>query len=118
MIPILSFFTGAGLMDIGFARAGLVPIWHNEIEPWFIRGFEMGMSSMGADPVQATIQNRDSIVDVTPERILDEAFGGSAPDVFGVIGGPPFRHRSSCASPQGHHWRSLPCETADDQNHA
>ena len=89
MIPILSFFTGAGLMDIGFARAGLVPIWHNEIEPWFIRGFEMGMSSLGADPVQATIQNRDSIVDVTPERILDEAFGGTAPDIFGVIGGPP-----------------------------
>ena len=89
VMPILSFFTGAGLMDIGFAQAGLVSTWHNEVEPWFIRGFESGMAARGAQPQQATIQNQTSIVDITAEQILEEAFGGDVPYRFGVIGGPP-----------------------------
>lgn len=87
LIPLLSFFTGAGLLDIGFARSGFESVWHNEIEPWFVRGFEAGMTSLGME--RSSIQNTSSIVELRPELILDEAFGGSRPDVFGMIGGPP-----------------------------
>ena len=30
---VVSTFTGAGGMDLGFARAGFMPIWANDIDP-------------------------------------------------------------------------------------
>ena len=89
-IPILSMFTGGGFLDIGFQNAGFDTIWHNEFSEEFVRGFEFGMASMGASERAARIQNQRSIIDVGPNEIRREAFGGGgAPSIFGAIGGPP-----------------------------
>lgn len=87
-IPVLSFFTGAGFMDIGFISAGFETVWHNEYDGNFVRGFEHGMLSLFG-PGHPKIENTKSITDLTGDEVLREAFGSKAPDVFGVIGGPP-----------------------------
>lgn len=88
--PILSFFTGAGFLDMGFRNAGFSGIWHNEYSKDFVRGFEFGMNSMGATGSDAVIQSTNSIVDVGPNEVMRSAFGvGGRPSCFGMIGGPP-----------------------------
>lgn len=89
-IPILSFFTGAGFLDLGFNQAGFESIWHNEYNKDFVEGFQFGMSSHGLKGVQASIQSGNSILDVGPREIVRSAFGsGGVPSCFGMIGGPP-----------------------------
>lgn len=90
-IPLLSFFTGAGFLDIGFAQAGFPAVWHNEIIDWFARGFEAGMSNR-PDSIRGTgrIECKDSIVSTGPNEIYRQAFNDSpAPGPFGIVGGPP-----------------------------
>jgi DNA (cytosine-5)-methyltransferase 1 len=89
-IPILSFFSGAGFMDIGFLKSGFQIVWHNEYNPSFVKAFECGMSSLGYKGRSAKVQNTSSIVEIGPNQILKEAFPGkSKPELFGMIGGPP-----------------------------
>lgn len=89
-IPILSFFTGLGLLDLGFHQAGFQSIWHNEIDKHFVKGFEHGMNAYGIEGRSSKIQNSLSILDIGPNQILKEAFTNDVkPEVFGVIGGPP-----------------------------
>lgn len=89
-IPVLSFFSGLGLLDLGFHSAGLTPIWHNENSKDFISIFEFGMESVGIRGPSGRIQNTNSIANIGPNEILRQAFGKSGtPNVFGVIGGPP-----------------------------
>jgi DNA (cytosine-5)-methyltransferase 1 len=87
-VPVLSFFTGAGFLDIGFIEAGFDTVWHNEYDANFVRGFEYGMRSLFGEG-HPIVENTQSIVDLTGEQVLREAFDGVLPDVFGVIGGPP-----------------------------
>lgn len=85
--PILSFFTGAGLLDLGFSMAGFEVVWRNELCRQFIEGFEFGMSSMGK---KEKIENTNSIIDLGPNQILKEAFNNTPRSTtFGIIGGPP-----------------------------
>lgn len=104
-IPILSFFTGAGLMDIGFIEAGFEPIWHNEFDPAFVEGFEFAMQSLYGDNKGeqiGLIQNTAPLESISTGTIVKEAFGdGGKPDVFGVIGGPPCPDFSSAGRHQG-----------------
>jgi DNA (cytosine-5)-methyltransferase 1 len=87
-IPILSFFTGAGFLDIGFMQAGFQTIWSNEFDPHFAKGFEYGISSMIGKHHKIT--NTSSIIELGPNQIAKEAFRNiQTPDVFGIIGGPP-----------------------------
>jgi DNA (cytosine-5)-methyltransferase 1 len=89
-IPILSFFTGAGLLDIGFMQAGFNIVWRNELDPWFIKGFEHGMLSLTGSESSSKIQNTKSIVDLSAKEILSESFHNTQrPKAFGIIGGPP-----------------------------
>ena len=89
-IPVLSFFTGAGLLDIGFLKAGFDIIWHNENNLDFVEGFEFGMGSLQYTGHNCLVQNTNSIIDIGPQQIVKEAFNNLAiPDVFGIIGGPP-----------------------------
>ena len=44
-IPVLSFFTGGGFMDMGFIQAGFNVVWTNEIEPAFAKFYEEGITS-------------------------------------------------------------------------
>lgn len=90
-MPLLSFFTGAGFLDIGFAEAGFPAVWHNEIVDWFIKGFELGMARRPEGLAgSGRIECRDSILTTGPNEIFAQAFqGGVAPGPFGVVGGPP-----------------------------
>lgn len=88
--PLLSFFTGAGFLDIGFLQNGFQTVWHNEVHKPFVQGFEFGMSALGYTGAAAKVQNTNSIINVGPNEIIKEAFkGGRPPALFGVIGGPP-----------------------------
>lgn len=86
-IPILSFFTGAGFLDMGFMNAGFTIVWHNEYNPKFIEGFNYAMKNMGHENMH--IDRSVSIVDTKKDLIINEAFDGRPPSCFGVIGGPP-----------------------------
>ena len=39
-IPILSFFTGGGFLDLGFKQAAFSVCWTNENNPAFVSGYE------------------------------------------------------------------------------
>ena len=89
-IPLLSFFTGAGFLDLGFLKNGFEILWHNEFHKPFIKAFETGMTSCGYSGRSASVQNSHSIVELGPNAIIQEAFiGQTKPEVFGIIGGPP-----------------------------
>ena len=94
VFQVLSFFTGGGFFDIGFKQAGFSICWTNENYPAFIAGYEHGMSSWLSSlnktrQLTAKISNTSSICDLSANQVLNEAFAGPGPDIFGVIGGPP-----------------------------
>ncbi|HEX8145020.1 MAG TPA: DNA cytosine methyltransferase [Pyrinomonadaceae bacterium] len=88
-IPLLSFFTGAGLLDLGFLQAGFNNIvWRNEYEPNFVRGFEFATHAHLGKEHKVT--NTGSIHDATPRKIKKEAFNNTGtPELFGIVGGTP-----------------------------
>ena len=92
-VPLLSFFTGGGFLDIGFEQAGFDIVWTNEIAPAFAEMHKHGMSawrkSVGSTRGDSAISNRKSITDLRPDEVLEEGFGESKPAIFGIIGGPP-----------------------------
>lgn len=91
-IPLLSFFTGGGLMDIGFEMAGFRVAWTNEYNPQFADMYGHGFSAWrknGGKGAEVEISNRKSIADLNAKEVLQEAFGSNCPNYFGVIGGPP-----------------------------
>ena len=91
-IPLLSFFAGAGFLDIGFLQAGFDIIWRNENNLSFVKGFEYALSHMNElnQNGNGKVHNTRSIANLTANDIAKEAFHNlPAPDVFGIIGGPP-----------------------------
>ena len=92
-IPLLSFFTGGGFLDMGFEQAGFNIIWTNENNPAFVSMYNYGMSSWKGSTTKRAqnifISNTKSIENVNSHEILEQAFGGKKPHFFGVIGGPP-----------------------------
>jgi DNA (cytosine-5)-methyltransferase 1 len=99
--PVLSFFTGAGFLDLGFEQEGFNTIWSNEYEPWFVKGYAYGMSRAMGRPVEIT--NGESIIDIGPNAIAQKAFNGAAPGLFGMIGGPPCPDFSIGGKNKGEH---------------
>jgi DNA (cytosine-5)-methyltransferase 1 len=69
---IVSLFTGAGGLDLGFEKAGFTTIWANEFDRNIWETFEYNFPNAKLD--------KRSIVDITPNEI---------PDCEGIIGGPP-----------------------------
>ena len=94
-IPVLSFFTGGGFMDMGFIQAGFDVIWTNEIEPAFAEFYGQGITSwkrkhkLLPKGQNCSISNTNSIKEISSDTIISEAFGDKVPSLFGVIGGPP-----------------------------
>jgi len=91
-IPLLSFFVGGGLLDMGFEQAGFEIVWTNECEPAFIRGYESGiaawrLSRNDTKPAQITCTSR--IEFTKSNQIFSQAFGNRRPGLFGIIGGSP-----------------------------
>jgi DNA (cytosine-5)-methyltransferase 1 len=92
-IPVLSFFSGGGFLDLGFEEAGFDVCWTNEYNASFAKIYSHGISSWrkakNKNAKEAKISNAESIEDLTPDIVLKEAFGSKRPELFGVIGGPP-----------------------------
>ena len=91
-IPILSFYSGGGFMDMGFEQAGFEIVWTNEFDKVFAQLHAAGITSWRqslGNGVKAEIFNTNSITEVSSEKIIDEAFPEGRPQHFGMIGGPP-----------------------------
>lgn len=89
-VPLLSFFAGAGFLDIGFIQAGFDIIWRNEYNLSFVEGFEYAISHMPNINNGGKVHNTSSITNLNADQIAREAFHGlPKPEIFGMIGGPP-----------------------------
>ncbi len=92
-IPIISFFTGGGFLDLGFAKAGFNIIWNNDNDDRFIKMYEHAISNLCKTyknyRLPLVISDTRSIKSITPESIIKKAFPHRKPSMFGVIGGPP-----------------------------
>ena len=94
-IPILSFFSGGGFMDMGFEQAGFDVVWTNEIEPAFAEFYGQGITSwkrqykLLSQRQYCSISNTNSIKEISSNTIISEAFENKIPSLFGMVGGPP-----------------------------
>ena len=91
-MPIISFYSGGGFMDMGFEQAGFNVLWSNEYDKDFaalqIEGITSWRNSSN-NFKNSDILNTKSILDIQSNDILKEAFSFSKPQDFGIIGGPP-----------------------------
>lgn len=83
-MKIVSLFTGAGGLDLGFEKAGFRTIWANEYDKTIWATFQYNFPKTKLD--------KRSVVDISPEEI---------PDTDGIIGGPPCQSWSEAGSGRG-----------------
>ena len=83
-MKIVSLFTGAGGLDLGFKKAGFDVVWANEFDKSIWETFELNFPHTKLD--------RRSIVDVQSEEI---------PQASGIIGGPPCQSWSEAGAGRG-----------------
>lgn len=93
-LPVLSFFTGGGFLDMGFEKAGYSIVWTNEMHPGFVHFYEHGMTAWRRDrgwaKPEAKISSPVQLSDLGgPATILKSVFPSGKPELFGIIGGPP-----------------------------
>lgn len=81
---IISLFSGAGGLDLGFHQAGFNTIWANEYDKEIWETFETNFSDTKLD--------RRSIVNIPSSEI---------PEALGLIGGPPCQSWSEAGSLRG-----------------
>ncbi len=92
MIPIISFFTGGGFMDMGFIEAGFDVVFSNEYNKEFAILHDYGMSSWAKHlnkNKEYNISYVGSITEITSNKILKSVFPNVTPSLWGIIGGPP-----------------------------
>ncbi|EEI90683.1 DNA (cytosine-5-)-methyltransferase [Sphingobacterium spiritivorum ATCC 33300] len=103
-IPVLSFYSGGGFMDMGFEKAGFEIVWTNEFDKVFAKLHAAGITSWRksrGNGIKAEIFNTKSITDVKSNEIIEEAFPNGKPEHFGIIGGPPCQDFSMNGSRKG-----------------
>jgi DNA (cytosine-5)-methyltransferase 1 len=103
-IPILSFYSGGGFLDMGFEKAGFEIVWTNENDETFAKLHAAGITSWRkskGNGIKAEIFNTKSIVDVKVPEMIKEAFPNGKPEHFGIIGGPPCQDFSLNGSQMG-----------------
>ena len=83
-MKILSFFSGAGGLDLGFQKAGFDVIWANEYDREIWETYERN--------------HQDTILD---RRSITEIDASDLPDCDGIIGGPPCQSWSEAGSQRG-----------------
>jgi DNA (cytosine-5)-methyltransferase 1 len=93
-IPLLSFFSGGGFLDLGFEQAGFDVVWSNEFQESFADMYRAGISSWWqavgrGNGKNSPLVNQSSIDKLSKRAILAEAFGSVPSEFFGIIGGPP-----------------------------
>jgi len=93
MVPVISFFTGGGFLDIGLHRAGFRAVWTNENNSAFADMYESAMAGLRAatedDTLPVTVSSRKSIEELSAKVVMREALPKGRPELFGVVGGPP-----------------------------
>lgn len=105
-IPLLSFFTGGGFLDIGFELAGFDVVWTNEIKPAFADMYASGIASWRASRNSCRkepneVSSRVSIEDLQASDVLEMVFPTGKPDTFGIVGGSPCPDFSVAGSNEG-----------------
>ena len=104
-IPILSFFTGGGFLDMGFEMAGFEVVWSNEIDNSFSEMYSYAYSNWSKhffnNNDEKVITYQKSIESIEPQEILIQAFGNNTPRNFGIIGGPPCQDFSAAGHNKG-----------------
>ena len=93
-IPILSFFSGGGFLDMGFEKAGFEIVFSNEIDEDFAQYYKEGMSSWSGE--KREVKAISDIDDVSTEDVKGLVSGR-----FGIIGGPPCQDFSIRGSKNG-----------------
>jgi DNA (cytosine-5)-methyltransferase 1 len=83
-MKVVSFFAGAGGLDLGFEQAGFNVIWANEYDKEIWETYEKNHKN--------TILDKRSIVDIPSNEV---------PDCDGIIGGPPCQSWSEAGSKKG-----------------
>jgi len=83
-MKIVSLFSGAGGLDLGFEKAGFTTVWANEYDKEIWETYEKNFPHVEL--------NRKSIRDVESSEI---------PDCDGIIGGPPCQSWSEAGSLRG-----------------
>lgn len=81
---VVSFFAGAGGLDLGFEQAGFNVIWANEYDKDIWETYEKNHPD--------TIFDKRSIVDIPADEV---------PDCDGIIGGPPCQSWSAAGAARG-----------------
>lgn len=83
-VKIVSLFTGAGGLDLGFEKAGFSVIWANEYDKTIWDTFQHNFPH--------TILDKRSITDVSEQDV---------PDCDGIVGGPPCQSWSAAGAGRG-----------------
>ncbi|KQT29554.1 modification methylase [Chryseobacterium sp. Leaf405] len=83
-MKVVSFFAGAGGLDLGFEQAGFDVVWANEYDKDIWATYEKNHTH--------TILDKRSIVNIPSEEV---------PDCDGIIGGPPCQSWSEAGSKKG-----------------
>ncbi|WP_339653198.1 DNA cytosine methyltransferase [uncultured Maribacter sp.] len=81
---VVSFFAGAGGLDLGFEKAGFNVVWANEYDKDIWETYEKNHKN--------TTLDRRSIVDIKSNEV---------PECDGIIGGPPCQSWSEAGSLRG-----------------
>jgi len=83
-MKIVSFFSGAGGLDLGFQKAGFDIIWANEYDKEIWETYEKNHPN--------TFLDKRSIIDIPAEDV---------PECDGIIGGPPCQSWSEAGAARG-----------------
>ena len=83
-MKIVSLFTGAGGLDLGFEKAGFEIVWANEFDKSIWETFKLNFPHIKLD--------KRSIIDVPSQDI---------PETDGIIGGPPCQSWSEAGAGRG-----------------
>lgn len=83
-MKVVSFFAGAGGLDLGFQNAGFDVVWANEYDKEIWETYEKNHPN--------TILDKRSIVDIPADEV---------PDCDGIIGGPPCQSWSEAGALRG-----------------
>jgi DNA (cytosine-5)-methyltransferase 1 len=83
-LNIISLFSGAGGLDLGFKQAGFNTIWANEFDK----------------NIHKTFKKNFPEVDLNEKSLLDISYK-DIPDSIGIIGGPPCQSWSIAGKQKG-----------------
>lgn len=101
-IPIISFFTGGGLLDMGFEKAGYKTVFANEFNPKIAEAFNYSFNKWTKRKKDNRIKPLvKSITDVSLYGLKKHISEDVLSDFFGVIGGPPCQDFSCAGEVKG-----------------